>query len=176
MLGSAAALAVGLVGLRSAHASVAADLFASKGGDFGFLAGHWKISHRQLKKPGSDDWDLSKAKPRSGQLGGMANIKPLRIPSRNFSGMGVRLFHVDKRLWADHWVSGSKGVLNEPRMGRFADGVGTFTADEMDGDRPIKARGVWDRITPVSCRWHQATSSDDGKTWVGNWYMDWVRA
>ena len=177
MLKSAAGLAVGLVGLEVAHAAVAADFFASKGGDFGFLAGHWKISHRQLKTPGSDDWDLFEGEASVWPaLGGLASIEELRIPSRNFSGMGVRLFHVDKRLWADHWVSGKNGVLNEPMMGSFADGVGTFTADEMDGDRPIKARGVWDRITPTSCRWHQATSSDGGKTWVGSWYMDWVRA
>ena len=36
-------------------------------------------------------------------------------------------------------------------------------------------RGVWDRITPTSCRWHQSTSKDGGKTWDYNWYMDWTR-
>jgi len=60
--------------------------------------------------------------------------------------------------------------------GAFVDGVGTFTANELDGETPIIVRGMWDRITPVSCRWSQATSRDNGRTWEDNWLMDWVRA
>ena len=43
------------------------------------------------------------------------------------------------------------------------------------GDKPIKAAGVWDRITPTSCRWRQSISHDGGKTWEGNWIMEWTR-
>lgn len=176
MLKSSAGLAIGLFGLDALGAVGAAGKTATKSGDFGFLAGEWRISHRRLKTLGTEDWDVFDGEATVwSALDGMASIEELRIPARNFSGMGVRLFHVEKRLWADHWVSGKNGVLNEPMMGSFEDGVGTFTADDMDGDRPIKARGVWDRITPTSCRWHQATSNDGGKTWAGNWYMDWVR-
>jgi hypothetical protein len=53
--------------------------------------------------------------------------------------------------------------------------VGTFIADDADDGQPIKVRGVWDRITPTSCRWHQAVSRDGGKVWEENWFMDWVR-
>ena len=60
--------------------------------------------------------------------------------------------------------------------GVFVNGVGTFIADDVDGDRPIKVRGVWDRITPKSCRWHQGLSRDGGKTWQEDWFMDWTRA
>jgi len=63
---------------------------------------------------------------------------------------------------------GTKGV--------FVDGVGVFEADDMDGETPIKVRGVWDRITPNSCRWYQEISRDGGRTYQGNWYMDWTRA
>ena len=66
---------------------------------------------------------------------------------------------------------GAEGV-----KGSFENGVGTFESDDMDGDSPTKAQGVWDRITPNSCRWYQTTSKDGGKTWEGNWFMDWVRA
>jgi hypothetical protein len=177
LLKSAAGLTVGLIGSNALRVARASAMPAGAGGDFGFLAGDWKISHRRLKTPGSDDWDVFEGEATVWPaLGGMASIEELRIPARKFSGMGVRLFHVEKKLWADHWVSGQNGVLNEPMMGSFQDGVGTFIADDMDGDRPVKARGVWDRITPASCRWHQATSADGGKTWEGNWYMDWARA
>ena len=48
-------------------------------------------------------------------------------------------------------------------------------ADDVDGDRPVLLRGVWDRITPRSCRWHQAVSRDGGETWEPNWFMEWSR-
>jgi hypothetical protein len=60
--------------------------------------------------------------------------------------------------------------------GGFENGVGTWIADDTDDGAPIKVRGVWDRITPSSCRWHQAVSRDGGKTWQENWFMDWTRA
>lgn len=60
-------------------------------------------------------------------------------------------------------------------VGAFENGVGTFTADDMDNDLPIKVKGVWDRITPESCRWYQVISRDGGKTWQENWLMDWTR-
>jgi hypothetical protein len=88
----------------------------------------------------------------------------------------LRLLDVQQQLWSDFWVNARSGVLTAPGMpGSFEDGAGIFIADDMDGDRPIKVRGVWDRITPNSCRWHQAISRDDGKTWQENWFMDWVR-
>jgi hypothetical protein len=97
-------------------------------------------------------------------------------PERKFSGMGLRLLDVESKVWSDFWVNARSGVLTTPgATGSFENGVGTFLADDVDGDRPIKVRGVWDRITPTSCRWHQAISRDGGKTWEGNWFMDWAR-
>ncbi len=146
------------------------------GGDFDFLAGHWKISHRRLKQPTDKEWDVFEGEATVfSVLGGLASIEELRVPSRGFYGMGVRVFNAEKKLWADHWVSGKNAAVNDPMMGSFKDGVGTFIADDEDNGKPIKARGVWDRITPTSCRWYQSTSTDGGKTWVDNWFMDWVR-
>ncbi len=74
-------------------------------------------------------------------------------------------------------MNAKSGVLTTPGLqGVFADGAGTFLADDTDNGQPIKVRGVWDRITKVSCRWHQAVSRDGGKTWDENWFMDWARA
>ena len=110
-------------------------------------------------------------------LGGIGSVEELRIPVRNFSGMGLRLLDVQNKVWNDFWVNGKSGVLTTPgQTGSFENGIGTFTADDKDGDKPIKVKGVWDRITPTSCRWWQAVSWDDGKTWEENWFMDWTRA
>ena len=56
------------------------------------------------------------------------------------------------------------------------DGEGIFIVDDKDSDKPIKVSGIWDRITPTSCRWRQGLSYDDGKTWQYTWLMDWTRA
>jgi hypothetical protein len=148
-----------------------------KPGDFDFLAGRWRISHRRLKGEGQD-WDRFEGEATCWTiLGGVGSIEELRIPARGFSGMGLRLLDVENRVWADYWVNGRSGVLTPPgALGVFENGVGTFLADDLDGEAPIKVRGVWDRITPRSCRWHQAISRDGGTTWQENWFMDWVRA
>ena len=144
--------------------------------DFDFLTGEWTIGNRRLLTPGTDEWDEFDGEATvTSALRGLASIEDLRIPSRGFAGLGVRVFHLDTNEWADHWVSGSNGVVNEPMLGTFVDGVGTFTTIDDEDGVTVHARGVWDRITPASCRWHQATSSDGGRTWHLNWEMHWHR-
>lgn len=147
-----------------------------KPGDFDFLQGNWKIRHKRLLKPG--EWDDFEGEATCWSiLGGVASIEELRIPARDFAGMGLRLLDVPAQVWRDHWVNAKSGVLTPPGMpGGFSDGAGTFIADDRDGDQPIKVRGIWDRITPASCRWHQAISRDGGASWQPNWFMDWTRA
>jgi hypothetical protein len=149
-----------------------------KPGDFAFLTGEWRISHRRLKDAAKDEWDTFTGEATCwGILGGIGSIEELRIPARNFSGMGVRLLDVENRVWNDFWVNAKFGVLSTPGLtGSFENGVGTFIAEDVIDGKPIISRGVWDRITKTSCRWHQASSKDGGKTWQPDWFMDWVRA
>lgn len=145
-----------------------------KPGDFDFLSGFWKIRHRQLKDAVWDEFEGEATV--YGILGGTVSVEELRIPARNFSGMGLRLLDPERRLWADHWVNAKSCVLRgEPTWGSFVDGVGIWDADDSDNGTPIIVRGVWDRITADSCRWYQAVSRDGGKTWQENWIMDWNR-
>mgnify|MGYP003435223711 FL=1 len=181
---AAAGLAVGVAGIgtHAAAATMAAPAASAepppgKPGDFDFLAGEWKIKHRRLKTPGGDDWDEFEGEATCWTiLAGVGSVEELRIPARNFSGMGLRLLDVEKRVWSDFWVNAKSGVLTAPGMpGHFIGGEGIFIVDDMDGDKPMKVRGVWDRITPTSCRWSQALSYDDGMTWQDTWLMDWTR-
>lgn len=152
-----------------------------KPGEFNFLAGEWKIKHRRLKTPGpaatTKEWDEFEGEATCFTiLAGVGSVEELRIPSRGFAGMGLRLLDVENKVWNDFWVNAKSGVLTTPgQTGGFENGVGTFGADDMDGDKPIKVKGVWDKITPNSCRWWQAVSWDDGKTWEENWVMEWTR-
>lgn len=144
-------------------------------GEFDFLAGEWRIAHRRLTAPNT--WDVFEGEATCWSiLGGVGSIEELRIPARNFAGMGLRLLDVEARVWNDFWVNARSGVLTTPgQTGGFIDGVGTFEADDMDGDTPIKVRGIWDRITPNSCRWRQLVSRDAGASWEENWLMDWTK-
>lgn len=146
-------------------------------GDFDFLAGEWKIQHRWKKAPGDELWDTFEGEATCWSiLGGVGSVEELRIPARSFSGMGLRLLDVEQGVWADFWVNARSGVLTAPgTTGAFVDGVGTFVADDDDDGAPIKVRGIWDEITPTSCRWRQAISRDGGETWDENWVMSWTR-
>jgi hypothetical protein len=159
----------------TANAAAAKPLATGKPGDFDFLSGNWKIKNRQHKNGVWESFD-GEATVHS-ILAGVASVEELRIPARNFSGMGLRLLDVDKRLWADYWVNSKSGVLTPPpSWGSFVNGVGTWDSEELDAKQAIIVRGVWDRITANSCRWYQAVSRDDGKSWTENWLMDWTRA
>ncbi len=188
LMASGAAIAAGVVsgGLAGAteppvqpikDEAIKSSAMLGKPGDFDFLAGEWRIAHRRLTLQKDSVWDEFEGEATCWTiLGGVGSVEELRIPSRDFAGMGLRLLDVEKKVWSDFWVNARSGVLSTPGMtGEFRDGVGTFMAEDRDGDQPIIARGVWDRIAPRSCRWYQSVSRDDGKTWEDNWFMDWTR-
>lgn len=172
---AAIGLAIGATGIDLAFAALPPPP-PGKPGDFDFLAGEWRIKHRRLL-PDTGKWDEFEGEATCWTiLGGVGSVEELRIPARDFSGMGLRLLDVEKKIWSDFWVNAKWGVLTTPgQTGGFVDGVGTFASEDVDSGKPIVARGVWDRITPTSCRWHQAVSRDDGATWEENWFMDWTR-
>lgn len=145
-------------------------------GDFDFLAGEWKIAHRRLKSGTNDIWEDSISGASVHRvLNGMASIEELRAPSGDFMGMGVRVWLPQESKWADHWTSAANGVVNAPQMGEFIDGEGVFISEERVDGVDWLYRGIWDKITPNSCRWHQSSSKDGGKNWQWNWWMDWTR-
>ena len=170
VLKSVAALAVGRLALGTAGAQAAGRAAT---GDFAFLTGEWRIANRMLQQGA---WiEFPGEATVHAVLAGNGSIEELRIPARNFSGLGIRLYDAAAGVWNDHWVNGQQRIVGTPQSGTFENGVGTFISDDEDNGRPIKARGVWDRITANSCRWHQAASRDGGATWDMSWEMHWTR-
>lgn len=145
-------------------------------GDFDFLAGEWYIQHKRLKDGTKDVWQRFESSATVfSVLGGMGSIEELRKADGGDMGMAVRMWLPEKKEWADHWTSAANGVVNAPQLGSFIDGDGIFISEaEVDGIK-WQYRGVWDRITLDSCRWHQSASSDGGKSWDWNWWMEWTR-
>jgi hypothetical protein len=146
-----------------------------KPGDFDFLTGEWRIANRMISEGKWIEFPGEATVVRI--LDGVGSVEELRIPARKFSGMGLRLLDVEKKIWNDHWVNAKSGVVSVPgKQGVFANGVGTFLSEDADAKPAMLYRGVWDRITPNSCRWFQGGSNDGGKTWTDTWFMDWRRA
>ncbi len=144
-------------------------------GDFDFLSGEWRIHNRSIV---NGEWlEYPGEATVHGILGGICSVEELRIPARNFSGMGLRLLDVENRLWSDHWVNARSGVVTTPgQIGSFENGAGIFVTDDVQDGAPVKYVGVWDNIGATACRWRQASSRDGGATWAQSWIMDWVRA
>lgn len=146
-------------------------------GDFAFLQGEWRIRH--WRKPTAQaSWDHFDGEATCWSiLGGIGSIEELRIPARNFSGMGLRLLDVARRRWSDHWVNARSGVVGVRGVeGSFEQGVGLFVSREDEHGKPLLAAGIWDQIGADRCRWRQAVSRDRGNTWEHNWIMHWRRA
>lgn len=146
-------------------------------GDFDFLTGEWRIRHRQ-PKPGTDLWiEFLGEATVHGLLDGLASVEELRIPVRDFSGLGLRLLDVARKRWSDVWVNAKSGELDGPGVpGSFEDGAGIFVSEDEEDGRTVLWAGIWDRIGPNACRWRQAVSRDGGATWTQVWLMDWERA
>ena len=155
----------------------AADAARGKGqpGEFDFLSGHWRIANRRRLADGQ--WDEYPGEASCWSiLGGVVSIEELRIPARQFAGMGLRTLDLTKGVWSDYWVHAKSGVLGEAGLvGGFEGGVGRFDAEDVVDGKPVRYRGQWDRITPTSCRWQQMSSTDGGQTWDVSWSMDWTR-
>lgn len=151
-------------------------LTPGKPGDFDFLHGEWRIAHRQ-RAAGKTEWVRFEGEATCRTiLGGVVSVEELRIPARDFSGMGLRTLDVEKRVWSDYWVNAKSGVLGtEGVKGSFENGAGIFVSDDVDNGVPVKYAGIWDKIGPRACRWRQAMTRDGGKSWDQSWIMDWTR-
>jgi hypothetical protein len=65
--------------------------------------------------------------------------------------------------------------LDEPVVGSFADGLGTFECDDTFHGRPVRVRYQWSKIDTGKPHWEQAFSTDEGKTWEVNWTATFTR-
>lgn len=170
LMQAASALAAG------GGAARAADQPPGTAQDFDFLAGEWRIANRRLMAPG--EWDEFPGEATVTRwLDGVVSLEELRIPARGFAGIGLRVFDAKEKLWRDIWMNAKQGLVQGPgTSGYFQDGTGVFESAHEDQGKTIQVRGIWDQITPRSCRWRQAISRDGGKGWELNWEMQWTRA
>ena len=150
-------------------------------GDFDFLMGTWKVSHRRLKArlAGCEQWDdFDGTLAAQKILGGQGNIDDnvVNLPSGSYRAIAVRSFDAKTGTWAIWWLDGrNPHTFDPPVVGRFEHGVGTFYADDVFEGRPIRVRFRWTRTDTASPGWEQVFSPDGGRTWETNWVMSFAR-
>jgi hypothetical protein len=154
----------------------------SGAGDFDFLIGTWRVTHRRLTErlANCTEWaEFVGTMETRKILCGLGNIDDttLDLPGGTYYAAALRAFDDEKKLWSIWWLDGRHpGTIEAPMVGRFENGAGTFYADEMFAGRPIRVRFMWTMPVADGPRWEQAFSVDGGATWETNWVMDFARA
>jgi hypothetical protein len=152
--------------------------------DFDFFIGRWTVRHRRLKArlAGCTEWQTFGGRSTVWKLlDGRGNIDDnvIELPAGSYRAATLRSFDPASRQWAIWWLDGrDPHRIDTPMIGGFSadTGIGTFYADELFGEVPIRVRFLWSHIGPAHCRWAQAFSADGGATWETNWEMEFDRA
>jgi hypothetical protein len=142
--------------------------------DFDFELGTWKTHVKRLLHPltGSTTWiEMEGVTTVKKIWGGRANLVELVAdgPGGHFEGLSFRLYNPETHKWSLNFASASDGTMTPPSIGEFKNGRGEFYSQETLHGHPILVRLVISDITSTSCRFEQAFSADEGKTWEVNW-------
>jgi hypothetical protein len=81
----------------------------------------------------------------------------------------LRVYNPQARQWNIYWVNATRGVIDPGGTGRWIDGRGEFSGQDVFEGRTILVRYIWSDITPTSAHFEQSFSDDGGKTWEPNW-------
>lgn len=177
------AASLGVSFLSDAHAAQAAAAAANPGAgtaapdgqhDFDWEIGAWKsqVSRRLRPLSGSDEWtELEGTTVVRPLFDGRANLAELDIagPSGRIQGLSLRLYEPQTRQWNINYANLRSGTLTAPIAGAFKNGRGEFFGHDSFDGRPIRVRFVIECATRDVCRFEQAFSADDGKSWESNW-------
>lgn len=148
--------------------------------DFNFIIGQWNVHHLRLREllKGSTSWEEFEGTTVDRSiLGGLGNIGEATV--NRVSGprdlISVRLFNPQSRQWSVYFANSLSGAFSIPMFGKFTQERGEFYAHETLEELPIVSRCIYSDITTTSCRWEQAFSADEGRTWETNWIMELTR-
>lgn len=141
--------------------------------DFDWDIGTWKIHVKRLQHPltGSTAWvEYNGTDVVRKVWDGRANLGEVEWdgPAGHLELLTLRLYNPQAHQWNIYFANNATGTLSPSAVGEFTNGRGEFYDQETYNGRSILIRfGVSD-ITPNSCRFEQAFSTDGGKTWEVN--------
>jgi len=148
--------------------------------DFDFEDGSWKIHLKRRLHPltGSNEWQEFDGTSTTQQLwDGAAHLEQFETngAAGRVQGLTYRLYRPGSHQWFIYWVNHNDGILSQPMVGEFKNGVGEFYDQEENHGKMIYVRFIWSAITPNSAHFEQSFSNDGGKTWEVNWITDQTR-
>jgi len=148
--------------------------------DFDFELGSWKIHLKRLLHPltGSSTWvEFDGTSVTRKIWNGRSQIEQFEVesPAGHVEGLTLRLYNPQSHQWSLYWANGKDGILGQPTIGEFKNGVGEFFDQEPINGRATLVRFIWSNITPHSAHFEQSFSDDGGKTWEVNWITDQTR-
>ena len=179
LLAMSAAAALGGSLIRSETARAAAGPATARG--FDFLHGKWNVTHRKLKQrlAGSHDWfEFPGTLAVAPILAGLGNFDEnvLSDPNGAYQASSLRLFNPGSQRWSIWWLDARLPAVEPPVVGGFDGSKGTFYAQDVFNDRPIRVRTTYEPLAPDRAQWTQAFSANDGAAWEINWIMDFERS
>ena len=181
----AVALGLSCATLATAHANEtgkSTTQVAQRDGQhaFDFIFGRWKVHLKRHvhSATGSDTWTEFDGYGLYRKVwDGRANLNEFEAnsPTGHVEGLTLRTYDPKTRQWSLYWANSSDGILSEPQVGQFHDGIGEFYAQDRSDGKSIFVRYVWSKITANSAHFEQAFSEDGGRSWDVNWISDMVR-
>ncbi|HEY3141297.1 MAG TPA: hypothetical protein VGJ86_09210 [Acidimicrobiales bacterium] len=149
------------------------DEFGAERGDFDFLIGRWRVTHRKLRDRlvGCDDWDEFNADYEAwSHLDGALSLDEFQFPSQGYSACSIRLLEAEAHQWVIYWTTGTSGTLDSPVRGGWSGHRGEFYGTDQFRGQLIDVRYLWQRHPGTAPRWEQAFRVSDGP-WETNWTM-----
>jgi hypothetical protein len=142
--------------------------------DFDFHIGKWHTHVSRLQQPltGSTKWvEYDGTTVVSKVWNGRANLVELEVDGSagHLELLSLRLYNPETGQWSLNVASSRGGDLGVPTIGAFKNGRGEFFDHETFNGRTILVRFTVYDIEARSCKFEQAFSADDGKTWEVNW-------
>ncbi|MCD0470764.1 hypothetical protein [Flavobacterium sp. JAS] len=158
------------------------ESFLSQNGqkDFDFELGKWKTKLKVLKNPLSNSTTWNEYEGTTNVIGicdNRSNVVELNVKglTGQIVGISLRLFNPKTNQWSLNFANIRDGNLVTPSIGSFKEGRGEFFNEDTFNGKKILVRFIISVITPNSCHFEQAFSTDDGKTWEINWIADDTR-
>lgn len=144
--------------------------------DFDWDIGVWKAHQRRLMHPltGSTKWVEYNGTDAVQKIWDGANWGKVESdgPAGHLEIYTLRLYDRDTHRWNIYFANSRGGSLSLPVVGEFKNGRGEFYDREPYNGKMILVRFRVFDITPRSCHFEQAFSSDGGKTWETNFIVE----
>ncbi|MDX3006474.1 hypothetical protein PWY87_32660 [Kribbella solani] len=146
--------------------------------EFDFLVGNWSFHNRRRRPVLGEphEWyEHDATLQATTYFDGAVSFDEGWFPSEGFRGATFRLYDPVSREWSIYWINSKNGRLEPPVVGKWnADGTGVFEGPDTWDGQPIDVRFHWTAGTDKAA-WEQAFSTDQGKTWTTNWFMEHTR-